>query len=108
MLRTLANKLVVFHKNTAEVFHGTYDEFLDKIGWEEEASLKKPKKEKPSKNSKALKREAVNFEKQKRHDLKKLIKESGSLEKKILKLEAVITQKNDEAVRVSAETVRRG
>jgi len=34
MLRAIANKLIIFHKGVAEFFDGTYDEFLDKIGWE--------------------------------------------------------------------------
>jgi ATP-binding cassette subfamily F protein 3 len=38
MLRSIANKLIIFHKGIAELFNGTYDEFLEKIGWETEAS----------------------------------------------------------------------
>lgn len=34
MLRAIATKLIIFHKGRAEFFDGTYDEFLDKIGWE--------------------------------------------------------------------------
>jgi ATP-binding cassette subfamily F protein 3 len=37
MLRAVATKLVIFHKGRAEFFDGTYDEFLEKIGWEVEA-----------------------------------------------------------------------
>ena len=37
MLRAVATKLVIFHKGIAEFFDGTYDEFLEKIGWEVEA-----------------------------------------------------------------------
>jgi ATP-binding cassette subfamily F protein 3 len=36
MLRNLATKLVIFHNGNAELFNGTYDEFLEKIGWESE------------------------------------------------------------------------
>ena len=36
ILRALATKLIVFHRGKAEVFNATYDEFLEKIGWEEE------------------------------------------------------------------------
>ncbi len=42
MLRNLATKLVIFHNGNAEIFNGTYDEFLEKIGWESEES--KPNK----------------------------------------------------------------
>jgi ATP-binding cassette subfamily F protein 3 len=36
MLRNLATKLIIFHNGNAELFNGTYDEFLEKIGWESE------------------------------------------------------------------------
>ncbi|NOT80983.1 MAG: ABC-F family ATP-binding cassette domain-containing protein [Bacteriovoracaceae bacterium] len=36
MLRNLATKLVIFHNGSAEFFNGTYDDFLEKIGWESE------------------------------------------------------------------------
>jgi len=40
------NKLVVCHKEKQEMFLGTYDEFLDKVGWQEEGG-KKEKKPRP-------------------------------------------------------------
>ncbi|MDC0255519.1 ATP-binding cassette domain-containing protein, partial [Bacteriovoracales bacterium] len=33
LLRASVNKLIIFHKGRAELFNGTYDEFLEKIGW---------------------------------------------------------------------------
>lgn len=36
MLRNLATKLIIFHNGNAEFFNGTYDDFLEKIGWESE------------------------------------------------------------------------
>ena len=36
MLRAVATKLIVFRKGHAEFYDGTYDEFLEKIGWEED------------------------------------------------------------------------
>ncbi|EPZ52304.1 ABC transporter, ATP-binding protein [Bacteriovorax sp. BAL6_X] len=43
LLRSCVNKLVIFRRDGAEFFEGTYDEFLEKIGWEEDV---KPLKEK--------------------------------------------------------------
>ncbi len=40
------NKLIVCHKSKQEQFNGTYDEFLEKIGWEEEGPEPKKKKQK--------------------------------------------------------------
>jgi ATP-binding cassette, subfamily F, member 3 len=45
-LHHLANKLIVFNEDRVFVFEGTYQDFLDKIGWE--TDKKKPKKEKMS------------------------------------------------------------
>lgn len=36
ILRAVATKLVIFHQGKAELFLGSYDEFLEKIGWEGE------------------------------------------------------------------------
>ncbi len=36
ILRTLATKLIVFHRGRVDVFDTGYDEFLEKIGWEDE------------------------------------------------------------------------
>ena len=45
LLRRLAGALIIFHQGKAEYFEGSYDDFLEKIGWEEEEDSK-PKKEK--------------------------------------------------------------
>lgn len=49
LLRRVANRLIVFGKSGAEVFNGTYDEFLEKIGWEEEEETQKKKNPKTNK-----------------------------------------------------------
>jgi ATP-binding cassette subfamily F protein 3 len=36
LLRSSVNKLIIFHQGRADFFDGTYDEFLEKIGWETE------------------------------------------------------------------------
>ncbi|MBI2500748.1 MAG: ABC-F family ATP-binding cassette domain-containing protein, partial [Deltaproteobacteria bacterium] len=41
ILREMATKLVVFQRGGVRVFNGGYDEFLEKVGWEEEGSLAK-------------------------------------------------------------------
>jgi ATP-binding cassette, subfamily F, member 3 len=45
-LHHLAKRLIVFGEKGVSLFDGTYQDFLDKVGWETEA--KKPKKEKPA------------------------------------------------------------
>jgi len=46
LLRSLADQLIVFREGGAEFFNGTYDEFLEKIGWEDDIS-DAPKPQKP-------------------------------------------------------------
>jgi ATP-binding cassette subfamily F protein 3 len=41
-LHHLANRLIIFNEDKVFVFEGTYQDFLDKVGWEED--VKKPKK----------------------------------------------------------------
>lgn len=37
ILRKVATKLVVFHQGKAELYLGNYDNFLERVGWEEES-----------------------------------------------------------------------
>lgn len=92
MLRALANKLIVFHKGGAELFLGTYDEFLEKIGWEEEASLKKPEKDKK------IKKKTVQAHSSKKTErkLKALRRDCDKLEERTKALEATLEKKNKE------------
>jgi ATP-binding cassette, subfamily F, member 3 len=39
LLRSSVNKLIIFHEGRADFFDGTYDEFLEKIGWESEETV---------------------------------------------------------------------
>ena len=44
LLREVCDRLIVFSKEGADCFDGTYDEFLEKIGWDEEEIEEKTKK----------------------------------------------------------------
>jgi ATP-binding cassette subfamily F protein 3 len=93
LLRRLADALIIFHQDGAEYFDGTYDEFLEKIGWEEEESSKS-KKKKPKidyKERKRLRRELT----QTRNGLRKpFTNEIGLCEEKIEALELQIDEKS--------------
>lgn len=54
MLRKLATKLVIFQKGGAEFFYGDYEDFLNRVGWEEEN--KGSKKSSKSLSEKELKK----------------------------------------------------
>jgi ATP-binding cassette subfamily F protein 3 len=49
LLRSLADNLIIFHRGGAEYFHGGYDDFIEKVGWEGEPEVEKKQKTKLSK-----------------------------------------------------------
>ena len=61
ILKTLAQNLVIFHKGRAEYFHGGYEDFLEKVGWEGEPTTERKGKTKINKKEarrlRALERE---------------------------------------------------
>lgn len=93
LLRRLADALIIFHKGTAEYFDGTYDEFLEKIGWEEEEDLK-PKKKKSKINHKERKRLRKSLTQQRNEERKPYTKEIKFCEEKIDATEAELKDKN--------------
>lgn len=86
MLREVASKLVVFHHDKVEYLAESYDDFLRKIGWEEEEAVvaEKPR-EKPSRQD--LKRLRSELIIERSRELSPLKKQMESLEKEIMKLE---------------------
>jgi ATP-binding cassette subfamily F protein 3 len=48
LLRDVCDRLIVFRNEGADYFNGTYDEFLEKIGWDEDDMVEE-KKAKPAK-----------------------------------------------------------
>ena len=63
ILKTLAKNLIIFHQGRAEYFHGGYDDFLEKVGWEGEPVAEKKVKAKINKKEarklRALERQKV-------------------------------------------------
>ena len=90
LLRKIANRLIVFGRNGAQVFDGGYDEFLEKIGWEEESEGKARNtqagagKNLTKKELHALRQDII---KQRSKVCSPLIKEQERLEEQILGLE---------------------
>ena len=94
LLKRLVNRLIVFHKGGAEFFHGDYEDFLRKIGWEEDSGEGKKKKsglthkekrrlraeltEERSKKARPLK-EAIELAEDDIHKLEELLEKYNSL-----------------------------
>lgn len=88
LLRAVCDRLIVFTNEGADYFNGTYDEFLEKIGWEDDDTIEKKKTVKPKRNKKEIKklRAAIVTEKSKATaPIKNQIKE---LEELLLTIEA--------------------
>lgn len=99
ILRRLCNKFVVFHEGGAEFFLGTYDDFLEKIGWGDEEQKKKPEGEKLSqKEYKHLRAQLMNERAKAVNPLKKKIEE---LENSIDELEGDVEDYTDELERTT-------
>jgi ATP-binding cassette subfamily F protein 3 len=94
LLHRLADALIIFHKGGAEYFDGTYAEFLEKIGWEEEEGSK-PKKKKPKMDYKERKRLRKLLIKERNDARKAYTQEIKVCEREIEKLEEQMHQKSE-------------
>lgn len=92
LLRKLAQQLVIFHHGHAEFFDGNYEEFLEKIGWEEEENSA-PKKENES-SRKEAKKLRTTYIQERSTQLSPLKKNIEACEKKIMHLEELMKTKN--------------
>ncbi|MFZ8932693.1 MAG: ATP-binding cassette domain-containing protein [Bacteriovoracaceae bacterium] len=86
MIKNLATKLVVFQKNRVEVFDGTYEEFLEKIGWEEEEVTEDPRK-RDRVNKKLLQKEKHRIQEERKKECGQIQSLISELENKIVTLE---------------------
>ncbi len=114
ILREVATKLVVFQHGDAEVFNGTYEEFLEKIGWDEEAGERPrrgraplaPTRENPAPipepvNKKESRKKRADVIAEKSKVLTPLKKEIETLEADICRLESEQTAVNQELAAAS-------
>ena len=104
LLRRLANALIIFHKGGAEYFDGTYDEFLEKIGWEEEGGVveTKPKQsEKPKLSRAEIKKQRSALIQARSKENAPHKKELEFCEEKIMELEEELEAENEKLMKAS-------
>jgi ATP-binding cassette subfamily F protein 3 len=89
ILRALATRLIVFQRGKAEVFNSSYDEFLEKIGWEEESDGNGARKKPTSRNDYNEKKEREKAARREKARIEKL-------EAQILKSENALKQYNEQ------------
>jgi ATP-binding cassette subfamily F protein 3 len=91
ILRALATKLVVFHRGRVDVFNSGYDEFLDKIGWEDETGGSSAQKKPTSRNNYNEKKEREKAERREKARI-------ARLEAQIMKSENALKEYHEQLV----------
>ncbi|MFH2092114.1 MAG: ATP-binding cassette domain-containing protein [Pseudomonadota bacterium] len=103
-LHSIANRLVVFKNNEVSVFDGTYQEFLEKEGWDEEDLLSDKKQIRlPVLNKKELRQKKSEIIQEKSRTLGPVKKKISSLEQSIEKNEGLIEQQHQAILIASQE-----
>ena len=100
LLRRVCDRLIIFAKEGAEYFDGGYDDFLTKIGWDDEEEEEKVKQAPKSnhKENKKLRAELVRERNKLTSPLKKKV---DKLEEKIMELENTLSLKHEELIEAS-------
>ena len=105
ILRRIASRLIIFQGDAPFVFEGTYDEFLDSIGWEEEDTGDQRSARKKNKPSTAKgrdpKREKAELLQDRSKELAPLKEGVAALEKSISALERSIITAQEQLARAS-------
>lgn len=101
LLRRAANKLIIFQKGGVDFFDGTYDDFLEKVGWEEEILVEKKKK--TGVNRKELKKLRSEIISARSKEVGPFKKEIETIEKRISSLEEIIEENNNLLIKASEE-----
>ncbi len=91
ILRALATKLIVFHRGRVDVFNTGYDEFLEKIGWEDENDGNGAQKKPTSRNNYNEKKEREKAARREKARIEKL-------EAQIMKSENALKKYNEQLV----------
>ncbi|WP_415397000.1 ABC-F family ATP-binding cassette domain-containing protein [Sulfurimonas sp. CS5] len=100
LLRRVCDRLIIFAKNGAEYFDGGYDDFLEKIGWEDEEQIQKVKAA-PKGNQKKNKKLRAEMVRERNKITSPLKKKVEKLESKIMKTEELLELHHEELIEVS-------
>jgi len=101
LLRRVCDRLIIFVKEGAEYFDGTYDEFLEKIGWDEDEEEKPTEKAAPKSTTKENKKLRAELVRERNKLTSPLKKKVDKLEEKIMDLENRLSIKHEELIEAS-------
>ncbi|HBA53692.1 MAG TPA: ABC transporter ATP-binding protein, partial [Syntrophorhabdus aromaticivorans] len=99
ILNAVAKKLIVFDKGKATLFHGTYRDFLERVGWDDEEKAEPSpatdrERDKSGVGRKELKRLRAEFIQTRSKILGPLERKMSALENTIVGLEEKINEEN--------------
>ncbi len=97
ILNDFARRLVVFDGGGVDTFEGNYEEFLERIGWEEEGKKKNEKKkakELKNNNKNEIRKQRAELITERSHLLGPLKKKMQELELSITQKEKILNEKN--------------
>ncbi|MBX7149750.1 ATP-binding cassette domain-containing protein [bacterium] len=103
ILRRVATKLVIFHHGIVDVFPGSYDDFLEKIGWEEEDPDDAQPVETPSQIEQKVKREKADIINERSKVTSPLKHDMSVLENEITQFEKELARMNEDLIKASQE-----
>ncbi|MGR3293260.1 MAG: ABC-F family ATP-binding cassette domain-containing protein [Candidatus Scalindua sp.] len=102
ILHRVANKLIVFHRDRIFFFHGTYSQFLEQIGWDDEDSTRQKKKSSKQEDTKTLNKKEQRKVRAEFNAMRS--KALAPLEKKIRKTETDI-EKAERQLQIDTEAL---
>jgi len=100
LLRRVCDRLIIFSKGGADYFDGGYDDFLEKIGWEDEDLGEKVKKA-PKINKKDNKKQRTFLINERNKLTSPLKKKVDKLESEIMEIEDIIETEQHELIQAS-------
>lgn len=107
-LHSLANRLIVFKNDGLHVFEGTYQEFLEKEGWDEDGQTIGKKAKPQMLTKKELRQKKSDIISRKSKEMNPIKKRMDHIENDIEKNEALIAQTNHMLLEASAAAKKDG
>ena len=102
-LRTLVNRLIIFDRNKISVYEGTYRDFLDNIGWEDDEDPKEREKIKNNLSKKEVRKLKASILNEKTNVLTPFKNEIKKTEKLIENLEKKLNGNNKKLIEASEQ-----
>lgn len=100
-LHALANRLVIFKDDQVEVFEGTYSEFLQKQGWDDEVQAPEKRKKTPALTKKQIRQKKSDIITEKSKQIQPVKREINGLENDIQTNDTMIAETNKQLLDAS-------